>query len=52
MCLNLWMNLPTEYLFQEFFKMLLEYMQRRSQLADDEFETLMVEQNIESEMER
>ena len=30
-------DLPKVYLFQEFFKMLLEYMQRRSQLDDEEF---------------
>ena len=37
------------YLFQEFFKMLLEYMQRRSELEEKEFNDI-VEQEIEPDM--
>ncbi len=36
----------TEYLFQEFFKMLLTYMQLRAQLEDEEFNNI-VDQNSE-----
>jgi lysyl-tRNA synthetase class I len=42
-------DLPTKYLFQEFFKMLIEYMHRRSHIEKEEFDTI-VEQNLESEM--
>ena len=37
------------YVFQEFFTMLLEYMQRRAQIETPEFEDI-VEQNIDDEM--
>jgi Putative transposase, YhgA-like len=42
-------EMSTEYIFQEFFKMLMEYMQRRSQLEKEEFEEI-VEQNLDTEM--
>lgn len=42
-------ELPTEYVFQEFFKMLLEYMERRSGLENEEFNEI-VEQNLNKEM--
>jgi hypothetical protein len=42
-------EIPTEYLFQEFFKMLLEYMQRRSKIEQPEFDNI-VEQNLEKDM--
>jgi hypothetical protein len=42
-------DLPVEYVFQEFFKMLLEYMQRRSGLETEEFDEI-VEQNLNSDM--
>jgi Putative transposase, YhgA-like len=42
-------NLPTEYVFQEFFKMLLEYMERRSGLKNDEFNKI-VEQKLDNNM--
>jgi Putative transposase, YhgA-like len=42
-------DLPTVYLFQEFFKMLLEYMQRRSKLDNDEFNKI-VDQKLEPDM--
>ncbi|MDZ7876305.1 MAG: Rpn family recombination-promoting nuclease/putative transposase [Saprospiraceae bacterium] len=42
-------EIPTEYLFQEFFKMLLEYMQRRSKMEKEEFDNI-VEQNLEEDM--
>ena len=42
-------DLPSVYLFQEFFKMLLEYMQRRSQLDDEEFNK-KVEQKLDPDM--
>ena len=42
-------DLPSVYLFQEFFKMLLEYMQRRSQLEDEEFNK-NVEQKLDPDM--
>lgn len=42
-------NLPTGYMFQEFFKMLLEYMQRRSDLKTDEFDNI-VQQNMNQDM--
>jgi hypothetical protein len=42
-------EMPTEYVFQEFFKMLLEYMERRSGLDSDEF-NLKVEQNLNKGM--
>jgi hypothetical protein len=42
-------ELSTEYLFQEFFKMLLEYMQRRSRIEQEEFDNI-VEQNLEENM--
>jgi Putative transposase, YhgA-like len=47
--LNFTRDLPTTYIFNEFFKMLMEYMQRRSQLENEEFENI-VEQNIDDEM--
>jgi hypothetical protein len=42
-------NLPAVYLFQEFFKMLLEYMQRRSELEPEVFDEI-VEQKLNPEM--
>jgi cysteinyl-tRNA synthetase len=42
-------DLTATYMFKEFFKMLLEYMQRRSQIETEEFEDI-VEQNIDDEM--
>ena len=42
-------DLPTIYLFQEFFKMLLEYMQRRSELEDKEFNEI-VDKKLEPDM--
>ena len=42
-------DLPTVYLFQEFFKMLLEYMQRRSKLENDEFNKI-VDQKLDPDM--
>ena len=42
-------NLPTVYLFQEFFKMLLEYMQRRSELEPEIFNEI-VEQKLNPDM--
>lgn len=42
-------DLPTGYMFQEFFKMLLEYMQRRSDLETDEFDNI-VQQNMNQDM--
>jgi hypothetical protein len=42
-------DLPTTYIFNEFFRMLMEYMERRAQLEKDEFEDI-VEQNLEDEM--
>jgi predicted transposase YdaD len=42
-------EMSTEYIFQEFFKMLMEYMQRRSQLEKEEFEEI-VEQNLDPDM--
>ena len=42
-------DLSPSYLFQSFFKMLLEYMQRRSKLEEEEFNEL-VEQKIDTNM--
>jgi Putative transposase, YhgA-like len=42
-------EMPTTYIFQEFFKMLIEYMQRRSKLEKEEFDEI-VEQNLDTEM--
>jgi Putative transposase, YhgA-like len=42
-------DLTATYMFKEFFKMLLEYMQRRAQIETEEFEDI-VEQNIDDEM--
>ena len=42
-------TLPIQYVFQSFFKMLLEYMQRRSDLEDAEFNKI-VEQKLEPDM--
>jgi cysteinyl-tRNA synthetase len=42
-------ELPQAYVYREFFKMLMEYMQRRTQLENEEFEDI-VEQNIDDEM--
>jgi hypothetical protein len=42
-------DLPTVYLFQEFFKMLLEYMQRRSELESEEFNEI-IDQKLEPDM--
>jgi hypothetical protein len=42
-------DLTVTYMFREFFKMLMEYMQRRAQLEKEEFEDI-VEQNLEDEM--
>jgi hypothetical protein len=42
-------NLPSVYLFQEFFKMLLEYMQRRSELDPEVFDEI-VEQKLDPDM--
>jgi hypothetical protein len=37
------------YVFQEFFKMLLEYMQRRSELENEEFNDI-VQQKLDPDM--
>jgi hypothetical protein len=42
-------EMSTEYIFQEFFKMLMEYMQRRSQLEKEEFDEI-IEQNLDTDM--
>jgi hypothetical protein len=42
-------DLPTDYLFQSFFEMLLEYMQRRSELEEAEFKNF-IEQKINQDM--
>jgi DNA-binding NarL/FixJ family response regulator len=42
-------EMPTAYIFQEFFKMLIEYMQRRSHIEKEEFDEI-VEQNLDTEM--
>ncbi|MBL7817017.1 MAG: Rpn family recombination-promoting nuclease/putative transposase [Saprospiraceae bacterium] len=42
-------RLPIDYVFQEFFKMLLEYMERRSELEPDVFNDI-VEQNLDNNM--
>jgi hypothetical protein len=42
-------DLSTVYLFQEFFKMLLEYMQRRSKLEPEVFDEI-VEQKLNPDM--
>jgi hypothetical protein len=42
-------DLPATYMFQEFFKILLEYMQRRSGLETEEFDNI-VQQNMNQDM--
>jgi hypothetical protein len=42
-------DLSITYIFNEFFKMLMEYMQRRAQLEKEEFEDI-VEQNLDIDM--
>jgi Putative transposase, YhgA-like len=42
-------DLSITYIFNEFFKMLMEYMQRRAQLEKEEFDDI-VEQNIDTDM--
>jgi hypothetical protein len=42
-------EIPDEYLYVAFFKMLMEYMERRSQLEKEAFNDI-VEQNLETEM--
>jgi cysteinyl-tRNA synthetase len=42
-------DLTATYMFKEFFKMLLEYMQRRAQIEKEEFDDI-VDQNLDDEM--
>ncbi|MBL7814261.1 MAG: Rpn family recombination-promoting nuclease/putative transposase [Saprospiraceae bacterium] len=42
-------KLPIGYVFQEFFKMLLAYMERRSELESDKFNAIL-EQNLKEDM--
>jgi Putative transposase, YhgA-like len=42
-------DLSSAYLFQKFFKMLSEYMQRRSQIEKEEFDNIL-EQNLDETM--